>query len=144
MSTREKFKNLLLLNRLLRYTMRSVGATKPIPIRIAGDVLPRLDEVAKQLGTNRAALIAFCAKTFLEDFERHGKSMMPMDWKTILERLDGRTKESHEVGRPEMKGGARVHYPFSEQEGALLNESSASIEAAPKLKRSKPSKKCVN
>lgn len=104
--------------------MQRVAATKPIPVRIAEEILPRLDHVAERLGTNRAALIAFCAKTFLEDFERHGESMMPMDWKNILDRLDGRTKEARESGPPEMRAshGRRARYPSAEAGGFELNE----------------------
>jgi hypothetical protein len=69
-----------------------VAKTKPIPVRVPTETLPRLDAAAARLGTNRARLIAFCVKTFLDDFEAHGKEMMPLNWKEILARLDGRTK----------------------------------------------------
>jgi hypothetical protein len=71
--------------------------TKPIPVRLPTALLPRIDAVAKRLGYNRARLIAFCITTFLEDFERRGMSMMPLDWEEILKRLDGRTKEGRSV-----------------------------------------------
>ena len=66
-------------------------ATKPIPVRIPEDWLPRIDAAAKRLGTNRARLIAFCAQTFAENFERSGVSSMPPNWEDILEGMDGRT-----------------------------------------------------
>lgn len=67
-------------------------ATKPIPVRIPEEWLPRLDAAAAALGTNRARLIAFCAQTFAEAFGKEGETMMPPNWKDILRALDGRTK----------------------------------------------------
>lgn len=70
-------------------------ATKPIPIRIPVEWLPRIAAAATKLGTNRAALIAFCAKTFTSDFEKHEESGLPPNWREIFARLDGRTTQSH-------------------------------------------------
>ena len=69
-------------------------ATKPIPVRIPEDWVTRLDKAAHKLGTNRAALISFCAQTFAKDFEQHGEAMMPMDWQKIFRAMDGRTAEA--------------------------------------------------
>lgn len=71
--------------------MRLMG-TKPIPVRIPVEFLDRLKTAAKRLGTNRSQLIAFCAQTFLEEFERKGIAMMPPNWEHLLNRLDGRRK----------------------------------------------------
>jgi hypothetical protein len=68
-------------------------ATKPIPVRIPNEWLPRLDVAAKRLGTNRSRLIAFLAQTFAAEFEKSGMAMMPPDWLEILNSLDGRRNE---------------------------------------------------
>lgn len=67
-------------------------ATKPIPVRIPAEWLPRIDSVARQLGTNRARLIAFSGQTFAEYFERKGVTSMPPDWSDILANMDGRRR----------------------------------------------------
>ena len=67
-------------------------ATKPIPVRIPEEWLPRIDAVAKQLGTNRARLIAFSGQTFAEFFEKHGVSSMPPNWSEIFDSMDGRRR----------------------------------------------------
>jgi hypothetical protein len=74
-------------------------ATKPIPVRIPAEWLPRIDSVAKRLGTNRARLIAFSGQTFAEYFEKKGVTSMPPDWADILASMDGRR-------RPRVKGEA--------------------------------------
>lgn len=67
-------------------------ATKPIPVRIPEEWLPRIDEVAQQLGTNRARLIAFSGQTFAEFFEKNGVSAMPPNWSEIFDNMDGRRR----------------------------------------------------
>ena len=67
-------------------------ATKPIPVRIPSEWLPRIDSVAKKLGTNRARLIAFSGQTFAEYFERKGVTAMPPDWQDIFAGMDGRRR----------------------------------------------------
>lgn len=69
-------------------------ASKPIPVRIPEDWLPRLDSAAKRLGTNRARLIAFCAKTFADAFEKDGELMMPPNWPEIFAAMDGRRRSA--------------------------------------------------
>ena len=68
--------------------------TKPIPVRIPTEWLPRIDAVAKKLGTNRARLIAFSGQTFAGYVERHGVTSMPPDWTAILADMDGRRRRS--------------------------------------------------
>jgi hypothetical protein len=66
-------------------------ATKPIPVRLDPVTIARLDRVSKRLGTNRAALIRFCAETFVRDYERHGGiASLPPNWEDILRSLDSR------------------------------------------------------
>jgi hypothetical protein len=68
-------------------------ATKPIPVRIPYEWLPRIDSVAKKLGTNRRArLLAFSGQTFAEYFERKGVTAMPPDWQDIFASMDGRRR----------------------------------------------------
>ena len=69
-------------------------ATKPIPVRIPLEWLPRLDAAAKRLGTNRSRLIGFLAQTFVEHFEKRGVAELPVNWKEILTSLDGRRSKS--------------------------------------------------
>jgi hypothetical protein len=69
-------------------------ATTPIPVRLDPSVITRLDGAAKRLGTNRSALIKFCAQTFLSHFERHGGvTSLPPNWRELLSRLDGRRNQ---------------------------------------------------
>ena len=67
-------------------------ATKPIPVRIPEEWLPRIDSVARKLGTNRARLIAFSGQTFAEFFEKNGVSSMPPDWNEIFDNMVGRRR----------------------------------------------------
>ena len=67
-------------------------ATKPIPVRIPEEWLPRIDAVARKLGTNRARLIAFSGQTFAELFEDNGVSSMPPNWSEIFDNMDGRRR----------------------------------------------------
>jgi len=68
-------------------------ATKPIPVRLDPNVIDRLDRAATRLGTNRSALIKFCAETFVSHFERAGGiASLPPNWKELLRQLDGRSQ----------------------------------------------------
>jgi len=79
--------------------MRTMRLSKPIPIRLGQDVIDRLDKAAERLGTNRSALIKFCAETFVEHFERHGGiASMPPNWQELLRSLDGRSRIIQTVG----------------------------------------------
>ena len=64
--------------------------TKPVPVRIPIAMLPRIDAAAERLGYPRARLIYFCIKTFTEEFQAKGMSMMPPNWEEMLKSLDGR------------------------------------------------------
>jgi len=69
--------------------------TDPIPVRLNHALIARLRKAADRMGTNKAALIRFCAQTFIEHFERHGGvASLPLDWKEILAAQDGRTSAS--------------------------------------------------
>jgi hypothetical protein len=59
-------------------------ATKPIPIRFENQFIHRLDAAAARMGRNRAAVIRFCVSTFVDHVERHGSSMMPPDWPSLV------------------------------------------------------------
>jgi len=70
-------------------------ATKPIPVRLDPSTIARLDRAAQKLGTNRSALIKFCAQTFVADFEAGGETaILPPNWRKILRRLDQGNRES--------------------------------------------------
>ena len=72
---------------------------KPIPIRLSQDVIDRLDEQAAMMGSNRAALIRYCTKTFLDHIEKTGMGGLPADWQSIVAQSDGRRKESEPAPR---------------------------------------------
>jgi len=95
--------------------------TKPIPVRIPTEWLPRIDAVAKKLGTNRARLIAFSGQTFAEFVERNGVTAMPPDWSTILADMDGRRRRGK----------------------SSLQEQLTKIAAAPKAGKAKPGRKAA-
>jgi len=77
-------------------------ATKPVPVRLDLSTIVRLDRAAKRLGTNRAALIKFCAQTFVADFEaRGGIASLPPDWRRILRGLGGRRSQTPKINRKE-------------------------------------------
>jgi hypothetical protein len=81
-----------------------MAATKPIPVRLDQNTIKRLDGAAKRLGSNRAALIKFCAKTFVDHFERHGGiASLPPDWRELLREQNSRTRESRLVRVPPTK-----------------------------------------
>lgn len=65
---------------------------KPLPVRLSDDMLRRLDQAADRMGMqNRTDIIKLCISSFLDYFEAHGKTSLPVDWQTILRDLDGRT-----------------------------------------------------
>lgn len=65
--------------------------TAPIPVRLEPGLIARLDAVAKRIGSNRAALIRFCAQTFVEYFERNGGiASLPPNWRELFRSQDGR------------------------------------------------------
>jgi hypothetical protein len=100
-----------------------VAETTPIPVRIPRSLLPRLDKAAARLGTNRARLIAFCATTFLNEFERRGTAIMPPDWSDLMLSLDNRTRESRELALVEDRPHAVIQtYPASTTKPDVMEE----------------------
>jgi hypothetical protein len=66
---------------------------KPIPVRLDGALIARLDAVAKRMGSNKSALIRFLAKSFVDYFESHGwTDSLPGNWREILREQDGRSE----------------------------------------------------
>lgn len=76
-----------------------MSRTKPIPVRLSDDDISRLDEAAERMGTNRAALIRFCADTFARYVIKVGKAALPLNWQEILNFNDGRTREARDAVR---------------------------------------------
>lgn len=70
-----------------------------IPVRIPREFLSRIDAAAERLGTNRSALMVFCIKSFVADFEEKGFAILPLNWEEILKSQDGRTAESRSVAQ---------------------------------------------
>lgn len=67
-----------------------VSPTKPIPIRLPNDLIPRIDAVAAEMGLKRAQLIVLCVRTFVERVESGVEIRLPIEWETMLPSLDGR------------------------------------------------------
>lgn len=56
-------------------------------------MIARLDKAAHRLGSNRAALTKFCARTFIDHFKNNGGiASLPPGWREILRGQDGRTR----------------------------------------------------
>ena len=68
-----------------------MAETKPIPVRLSPELILRLDKAAQAMGTTRAGVIKLCLNSFLDAYERDGKIALPLDWRLVLERSDGRT-----------------------------------------------------
>lgn len=69
-----------------------VARTAPIPVRLSPDIIARIDDVADQMGNTRAGVIKLCITSFLAHFEESGGlASLPLDWKDVLDSLDGRT-----------------------------------------------------
>jgi hypothetical protein len=86
-------------------------ATKPIPVRIPEEWLPRIDAVADKLGTNRSRLIAFSGQTFAEYVEHNGGASLPPDWAEILADMDGRRHRKGAAAKPAAKGAKKAKAP---------------------------------
>lgn len=73
------------------YTMRHMSEGKPIPVRLSEDLIKQLDRVTNDvhLGT-RTDLIKLCLVSFLDYFEKNKEAKLPLDWKEMLDDLDGR------------------------------------------------------
>ena len=68
-----------------------MAATKPIPVRLSGEITKRLDDAAVKIGNNRAGLIRLLIDSWLADYEKHGETILPPKWKEIMEASDHRT-----------------------------------------------------
>ncbi|MGF1656874.1 MAG: hypothetical protein ACFCU3_07855 [Verrucomicrobiales bacterium] len=67
---------------------------KQLPIRLELDVERRLEKVAAESGTTKSALIRFLAKTFVDQVERNGQVILPIDWAVLLPAADGRSSKA--------------------------------------------------
>jgi len=66
---------------------------KPTPVRLTDETLQRLDLAAKKMGLgNRTSLIKMSITSFLEYFEQTGMAGLPLNWKEIIHKLDGRSQ----------------------------------------------------
>lgn len=86
--------------------MARMAETKPIPVRLPGELIARLDAAAKRIGHTRAGVIRFCVETWLRHFELKGRACLPVDWDEIMKAQDGRRMQ-----RPETSGGSRKPDP---------------------------------
>lgn len=67
-----------------------MAASRTLPLRLTGETIDRLDRIAARLGLTRSGVIKFCTQSFLDDFERHGTAILPLNWRDILHSYDGR------------------------------------------------------
>ena len=64
----------------------------PVSVRLSLEIIRRLDQAAENIGLgNRTSLIKMSVSSFLDYFDRHGMTGLPLNWKEILHDLDGRT-----------------------------------------------------
>lgn len=63
---------------------------RPIPVRLDEDLIVRLDEVARRIGSNRAAVIRFCVQTFVEHVAAQVRAPLAPDWYEIIRRIESR------------------------------------------------------
>ncbi len=67
-------------------------AGKPIPVRLSDETIARLDRAAAKLGLdNRTDLIKLAINSLLRHIERSGRLQLPVDWRDLLDDMDGRT-----------------------------------------------------
>lgn len=65
---------------------------KPLPVRIDTDVDQRLEEIAKNAGSTKSALIRLLIDTFSKHcVDAQGTVTLPPNWKDILAKSDGRS-----------------------------------------------------
>ena len=78
---------------------------RTIPVRLAPEVIRRLDAVAKRTGMSRNALMKFCVSTFACEMENADLTADTLRaWTEVLRELDGRTQRYRAAGRePELK-----------------------------------------
>lgn len=116
-----------------------VAETSPIPVRLSADLIERLDKMADQIGSNRAALIRFCTQTFLEHFEKRGVAALPPDWEQILAQTDNRTVRSRLALKEKETG--KTSYPHHKPGNYAVNETNSkpASGAAKLLKKHNPS-----
>lgn len=79
-----------------------MAESKPIPVRIGEEMIQRLDRAALDIGSNRAAIIRMLITKWLDAYEQHGSTVLPPEWRTIMNELDGRRKEA----KPRPKQGS--------------------------------------
>ena len=92
---------------------------KAIPTRIPAAFLPRIDAAAQKMGSNRAQLIAFCVRSFVEDFDEKGFCILPLNWREILKSWDGRTSQA--------KFNVKMRFPPSQKVAARLNDKNSAV-----------------
>ena len=66
--------------------------SSPIPVRLTNTTIKRLDAVARQIGSNRAAVMRMLVEKWLDHYDAEGKATLPPDWKQVMRALDGRCK----------------------------------------------------
>ena len=75
-------------------THRVVAENPVLPVRLPQDIISRLDALAERIGSNRSQVIRVCIQSFVEEFERTGKAMLPPNWRELLSEFDKRTVAS--------------------------------------------------
>lgn len=75
------------------------------------------------MGNTRAGVIKLCITSFLDYFEQNGGiAALPLDWKDVLDSLDGRTRSSRtEVPKAKISPRNRKEVEGSEPEDPALS-----------------------
>lgn len=99
-----------------------MAETKPIPVRLEDELIKRIDLAAAKMGTNRAAMIRFLVKTFIDDFEQRGLKSLPHDWQEIMRFQDGRALRYKSQSQSQIQGRRKKPSLPPHSQNTRLNE----------------------
>lgn len=80
--------------------------SSPFPVRLQGQLIKRIDQIAAQSGLTRSDIIRLCLNRFLEDFEANPAELMNRDWSQVLNKFDGRKNRGGEAVQTAMLNDA--------------------------------------
>lgn len=68
-----------------------MGEGRPIPVRLAGEIIERLNRASKKTYLCRAAIIRMCLESWLEHTSGRPVEDFPVEqWQAMLKSTDGR------------------------------------------------------
>jgi len=86
----------------------------PISVRLPLEIIQRLDNATKKLGLgNRASLIKMSTSSFLDYLDQTGIAGLPLNWKEIIHKLDGRSqryKNFNIIANQSVVGGNMINH----------------------------------